>query len=599
MSEAKVLKERSQISEEYKWDLSSLYESDEKWEEDFNKANSLFEKIAEYKGKVTESSDNLLAVSNLGAEIERLIGNIMTYAKMKLDEDTREDKYQAYNSRSHALAVKANEVTSFIQPEILKLDQETINKYIQSNSELALYKQKFDELMRKKEHVLSYEEESLLAKAGDVAELPYNVFSMLSDADLKFPKVKDENGHEVELSQGNLVPMLLSKDRTVRENVFKNFYNTLFDYKNTFASMLGGVVKRNKFYANARKYGSALEASLDENNVPTSVYDNLLKAVHDNLPAMHKYMSIRKRALGVEKLHMYDIYTPIVKDVDMKIPYDECKKTILKGLQPMGEEYLGYVEKGFDSRWIDVYENRGKRSGAYSWGTYDSEPFILLNYHDTLSDMFTVAHEMGHSLHSYYSRENQPFIYGNYSIFVAEVASTTNEALLMNHMLNNVTDKTERLYLLNYYLEQFRTTVYRQAMFAEYEKMIHTEVEEGRALTADNLCKMYKELNEKYYGPDVAIDDEIAIEWARIPHFYYNFYVFQYSTGFSAAIAFSQRILENKENLDKYIGFLKSGNSDYPINVLKKAGVDMTTTTPVDNALKLFSKLVDEMDELI
>lgn len=599
MGDTNVLKERSQINDEFKWDLSSLYASDEKWEEDFKKSEELFGKITEFKGKVVSSSEELLKVLELRKDISRVISNVVTYAKMKLDEDTRVDKYQGFFARAEALSVKASEKVAFIEPEILSVSEEKLREFIQEQEGLKIYTQKFEELMRKKDHVLSYTEEALLAQAGDIAGTAQNVFSMFNNADIKFPTIKDSEGKDVEISHGSFIPLMTGKDRNVREAAFKGLYDTYMGYKNTFASMLNGEVKKNIFYANARKYNSSIEAALDENNVPVSVYDNLIKAVHDNFPAMHKYMKIRKRALNLDELHMYDIYTPIVKDVDMKISYDECKETILEGLKPMGEEYLGFVKEGFDSRWIDVYENRGKRSGAYSWGTYDSNPFILLNYHDTLDNMFTVAHEMGHSLHSYYTNHNQPFLYGGYSIFVAEVASTTNEAVLMNYLLNKTEDKNKRLYLLNHFLEQFRTTVYRQTMFAEFERMIHQEVEAGRALTAENLCQMYKELNRQYYGEDVVIDDEIAIEWARIPHFYYNYYVFQYATGFSAAVAFSQRILESKENLDKYIGFLKSGNSDYPINVLRKAGVDMTTTTPVDNALKLFAKLVDEMDELI
>ncbi|WP_066504848.1 oligoendopeptidase F [Abyssisolibacter fermentans] len=599
MSDNKKLKDRNQINEEYKWDLSSLFESDEQWEESFEKVKELSSKIKEYKGRISESGNTLLEVMNLKYKINRITENVVTYAKMKLDEDTRIDKYQGYFSRAEALDVKVEESNSFIIPEILEIEEDTLNDYIKNTEGLSLYRHKFDEILRQKNHTLSYAQEELLAQAGDIAGTPQNIFSMFNNADIKFPTVKDENGEDVEISHGMFIPLMESKDRSVRENAFKGLYSTYLGYKNTFASMLSGEVKKNIFYAKARKYNSALESALDDNNVPTSVYDNLIKAVHNNLDSMHKYMKIRKKALKLDELHMYDLYTSIVKDADMNIPYKECQETILEGLSPMGEEYINLVKQGFDSRWIDVYENRGKRSGAYSWGTYDSNPFILLNYHDTLNNMFTVAHEMGHSLHSYYSKHEQTYIYGGYSIFVAEVASTTNEATLMNYLLNTVKDKNQRLYLLNYYLEQFRSTIYRQTMFAEFEKIIHSEVENGKALTADNLCRIYKELNEKYYGPDVVVDEEIAIEWARIPHFYYNFYVFQYATGFSAAIAFSQKILQNKENLERYIGFLKSGSSDYPINVLKKAGVDMTTPDPVNNALKLFGELVDEMEKLI
>jgi oligoendopeptidase F len=594
------LRERKDIPKEYIWDLESLYSSLEAWEKDYEKALNLANDFLKHKDKVTISSENLFNTLKDRDELYRVVSNLYTCSRMKLDEDTRISDSQALESKGLNLYVQVEEKTSFLVPEILTLDPSTLEKYYVEKEELKLYKQYLDDLLRQKDHVLSAREESILAQMGEVASAPHQIFSMLSNADMKFPVIKNEEGKDVEITHGNFIPLMESKDRNVRKTAFEELYNTYYSFKNTFASSLSGDLKKNIFMSKIRNYNSSIEASLDDNNVPVSVYDNLIKSVHDNLDSMHKYMEIRKRALGVEELHMYDLYTPIVKDVDFKIPYEEGVEIIKKALYPLKEEYLSAMEEGFNSRWIDVYENRGKRSGAYSSGTFDSKPFILLNYHDTLDSVFTTAHEMGHSMHSYFSSKNQPYVYSGYSIFVAEVASTANEALLMDYMLKNVEDKNEKLYLLNHYLEQFRTTVFRQTMFAEFEKTINQHIENGGALTADYLCDTYKKLNELYYGPNIVVDDEIAIEWARIPHFYYNYYVFQYATGFSAAIALSQQILkEGDKAVDRYLGFLKSGSSDYPINVLKKAGVDMTTEEPVNNALTLFRQLVDEMDKLI
>lgn len=598
--ENKKVREREDIELKYKWDLDSLYPSDEKWEEDFKRIKELSDEIVKFKGTVGTSAKNLLDVLVLKDEISRLGGNVYTYAKMRLDEDSRKDHYQGLTDRAGSLTVQVRGKLSFITPEILKLDEETIGKYMNEEDGLKLYDHHLKEILRRKAHVLSPEEEAIVAQAGELGNAPQTIFSMLNNADIKFPTIKGENGEDVEITHGRYIPLMEGRDRRVREDAFKALYETYGKFKNTFASTLSSDVKKNIFNSRVRKYNSAQEASLDANNVPVEVYDNLIKAVHDNLDSMHKYVKLRKKALGLDELHMYDLYTPIVKNVDMKVNYEDGKELVLKGLSPLGQDYVNTVETGFNSRWIDVYENRGKRSGAYSWGTYDSNPYILLNYEDTLDNVFTLAHEVGHSLHSYYTRESQPYTYGGYSIFVAEVASTLNEALLMNYMLKKVESKEEKMYLINHYLEQFRGTVYRQTMFAEFEKLIHEKVEKGESLTADGLSKAYKELNEKYYGPHMIVDDEIAMEWARIPHFYYNFYVFQYATGFSAAVALSQKILtEGQEAVDKYLEFLKSGSSDYPINVLRKAGVDMTKPDPVNNALKIFKDLVDEMEKLM
>ncbi len=600
MASKNEILERKDIQKEKQWDLESMFVDFAAWDKSYNKAKEMAKNFESYKGKVVNSSENLFNVLDDMGELYRITEHLYAYAHMKLDEDTRKGNSQALSDKGLALYVEVEEKTSFVVPEILTLDLAILERYYEEKPELKLYRKHIENIMRQKEHVLSAREESILAQMGEVANSPQKIFSMLNNADLKFPIIKDEKGREIEVTHGNFIPLMESKDRDVRKRAFEALYSTYKGFKNTFAASLNGDLKKNIFNASVRNYKSSREASLDQNNVSLSVYDNLINSIHNNLDSMYKYMDIRKRALGVEELHMYDLYTPIVKDVDFKIPYDEGVELVKKALTPLGEEYMAVVDEGFSSRWIDVYENRGKRSGAYSSGSYDSKPFILLNYHDTLDNVFTVAHELGHSIHSYFTRKTQPYVYGNYSIFVAEVASTANESLLMDYMLKNVRDKNEKLYLLNHYLESFRTTVFRQTMFAEFEKIINEYLENGGALTADYLCETYKKINELYYGPNVVVDDEIAMEWARIPHFYYNYYVFQYATGYSAAVALSQKILEeDKPAVDRYINFLKSGSSDYPLNVLKKAGVDMTTEEPVNNAMKLFSKLVDEMDKLI
>lgn len=594
------LKERKDIPKEYKWDIESMYESVEQWERDLQYVLTKVEDFSKYKGNISTSGQVLLESLSEQMELLRKVNNIFTYANMRLDEDTRISSSQEMLDRALSAYVKVQEKTSFMTPEILKIDETTLNRFLEETEGLKLYEQHLRNILRRRDHVLSSEEENILAQMGEICSFPEKAYSMMNNADIKFPKITDEQGVEVEITQSNFIPLMESKNRDVRMKAFEGLYSTYESFKNTYAQLLNGNVKANIINARIRKYNSALEASLDENNIPVSVYKNLINSVHNNLDSMYKYMDIRKRALEVEELHMYDLYTPIVKDVDFNIPYEEGKELIIKGLQPLKDEYIGIVKEGFNNGWIDVYENKGKRSGAYSSGTYDSKPFILTNYHNTLDSVFTLAHEMGHSIHSYLSNKYQPYVYSDYSIFLAEVASTTNEALLLDYMLKNVKDDREKLYLLNHYLEQFRTTVFRQTMFAEFEMIIHEHVEKGGALTADYLCETYKKLNEKYYGPNMVVDDLIAMEWARIPHFYYNFYVFQYATGFSAAVALSQMILnEGDKAVDRYLNFLRSGRSDYPINILKSAGVDMTTEEPVNNALKVFKELVEEMDKLI
>ncbi|HLS52377.1 MAG TPA: oligoendopeptidase F [Tissierellaceae bacterium] len=596
----KQVLEREDLKKEYTWDVESLFANVEEWEKEFKRVEGLVEKFVAHKGRVGESSQTLLEVLKDRDRLYRSVENVLVYARLRLDEDTRRSKYQSLSDRAMNLYVEVDERTSFVVPEILAIDEEDLKKFLEENQELSLYKQHLDNIMRQKPHVLSSREESIMARVNLIGMSPQNIYNMLTDADLKFPTIKDEEGKDVEITHGNFIPLMESKDRNVRKAAFQGLYGVYKGFENTLAATLSGELRNNVFNARMRNYSSTREAALSANNIPLSVYDNLIKAVHKNLDSMYKYMEIRKRALGLDELHMYDLYTPIVEDIDFNIPYEEGMELVYKGLEPLEDEYLSVVEKGFKSRWVDVYENRGKRSGAYSSGSYDSKPFILLNYQNTLDSVFTLAHEMGHSVHSYFTRKNQPYIYGNYSIFLAEVASTANEALLLDYMINNTKDKKERVYLINHYLESFRTTVFRQTMFAEFEKIINEHLEAGHALTAEYLCSTYKELNELYYGPNVVVDDEISIEWARIPHFYLNYYVYQYATGFSAAIDLTQKILQEKSPaVENYLNFLKSGSSDYPINVLKKVGIDMTTEEPVDNAMDLFARLVNELDELI
>lgn len=592
--------DRKDIPEEYTWDLRAMYKDDSEMLKDLDRALELADEIATYSGKIGDSKESLLDVLKLSDDLTRLISKAYSYSSMNLDQDTRNGRAQELKDKALQIYVKAGEKTSFLLPELLSIDENKIKDYIESSDDLRIYKHFIEDSLRNKKHVLSMEEETLLAQMGEMSEASQQTFAMLNNADLKFPSIKNEEGQEVEITQGNFIPFMRSKDRRVRKDAYEALYTTYDSFKNTFAQTLGGEIKKNIFNSRVRNYDSSLKASLFTNNVDVDVYENLIDSVHENLDAMHKYMDIRKRALGLEELRMYDIYTPMVQDFEIDVEYEEAKQLMLEGLDPLGKEYLEGVEEGLKDRWIDVYENAGKRSGAYSSGTYDSKPYILLNYQNQLDDVFTLVHEMGHSMHSYLTRKYQPAVYGSYSIFVAEVASTTNEALLLDYLLKNSQSKEEKLYLLNHYLEQFRGTVFRQTMFAEFEKIIYEHVENGGTLTPDYLSDTYKDLNIKYYGDSINVDDYIAMEWARIPHFYYNYYVFQYATGYSAAISFSQKILnEGQESRDSYLEFLKSGSSDYPIKVLKKAGVDMTTKDPVNNAMKIFRELVDEMDKLI
>jgi oligoendopeptidase F len=591
---------RNEIPEQFKWKLEDIYESNELWEKDFAEVKNFAVKLVDYKDKLGISADNLLKCMEANARINRLFEKVYVYAQMRSHEDSANGYYQGLADRTESLAVEVSSAGSFIVPEILSIPDDKLNSFIESNGELAFYKKYIDVIVRTKPHVLSASEEQIMAMSGEMANAPGNIYSMLNNADMKFPTIKDEKGQEVELTKGRFIQMLESTDRRVRKDAFDALYTSYKKQRNTLAALLNSQVKSNIFNAKVRKYNSARESYLFPDNVPEAVYDNLIKAMHDNMHLMHRYMKLRKEVLGLDELHMYDIYTTMVKEAKMDISFEEAVETVKKGVAVLGEKYSKDLEKGLTSGWIDVYENEGKRSGAYSWGCYDSHPYVLLNHSDTVNNMFTLAHEMGHALHSFYSDANQPYIYAQYKIFVAEVASTLNEALLMQYMLKNTTDKTKKMYLLNYYMEQFRTTVYRQTMFAEFEKLIHGKAEAGESLTADVLCQIYHDLNVKYYGPDMIVDELLDMEWSRIPHFYTSFYVYKYATGFSAATAIAHKITEEGQSaIDKYLEFLQSGGSDYPIELLKIAGVDMTTPEPINNALKVFEDLLNQMEELV
>ncbi len=593
----KVL-ERVEISEEFKWSIENMYQDESHWENDYNRVKELIEEFSQYQGKLNNSKGLLNALNLYEILYEKAL-KVYTYAKMKRDEDNTNTKYQGLTDKAQGLYIKMESAVAFFVPEILQISEEEINQYYSEKGELKKYQHYLSEILRHKEHVLSIEEEQIIAQAGEIAHAPQDIFTMLNNADMKFPTILDENGEEVEVTHGNFIQLLESSDRRVRKDVFAALYNTYNSFKNTLATTFSSNLKKDYFFAKVKKHKSSIDAALFDNNIPIGVYDKLIDTIHENLHLMHRYVNLRKKMLGVDELHMYDLYTPMIKDIEMSVSYEKAKELIMKSLEPLGKEYINILKSGFKNRWVDVYENAGKTSGAYSWGTYDSYPFILMSYKDNVDSMFTLAHEMGHSIHSHYTAQNQPFIYSDYKIFVAEVASTVNEALVMDYMLKNTKDLNEKMYLLNYYLEQFRTTVYRQTMFAEFEKITHDKIQIGEALTVDDLNKIYHDLNVKYYGPDIVVDSHIGIEWARIPHFYNSFYVYQYATGYSAAIAFSKQILEEGEiAANRYIEFLKSGSSDYSINVLKKAGVDMTSSEPIISALKVFESLLDEMESI-
>lgn len=589
--------ERSTIENKFKWTIDEMYPNEESIEKDIQKVKELIEEVKRYKGILADSEENIFKALNISEEASRILQNLYVYTHMKSHEDTRINKNQSNATKIDMLSTELSMATSYMVPEIIAMDNEKLENYLKTER-LSHYKKYVDDILRLKPHTLNEREEELLASVADLSGVPENVYDMLSFADLKFPEIEDENGEKVRVTHSNFSLFLKSKDARVRKDAFEAMYGIYGQYKNTFASTLYGGIKSEIFYAKTRKYESALQGSLFQDNVSVNVYNNLIDAVHENLDTLNEYIDLKKKFLGLDKINMYDLYVPLTENFDMEISYEKAQEIILEALKPLGEEYLENVKKAFAEGWIDVYGNEGKQGGAYSWGSYDSKSYILMSYKDDLNSLFTLIHEMGHSMHSFYSKNNQPYLYSGYKIFVAEVASTLNELLLINYLLKNAESKEERVYLLNYYLEQFRTTVYRQTMFAEFEKICHGKVEEGEPLTAEDFNNIYYDLNKKYYGESCEVNEEIALEWARIPHFYSNFYVYKYATGFSAASALSKQILEEGESaVSRYKEFLKSGGSEFPLDQLRKAGVDMEKKESVDEALHVFKDLVKQLEK--
>lgn len=589
---------REEIDSKYKWDLSSMFPSDEAFEAGLEELKAYCPKLLAFKGKISTSAQALLEFLQLEDKMTLLLYKIINYAERKSDEDTRVAKYQAYVANATSAYTQVGEATSWFAAELLAIPAESIEKFYAEVPALEFYRRKLNKILNQREHTLSAEEEALLARAEELAVQPTNIFSMFDDADLTFDDAVDSEGKTHKLTSGSFVPLLMDADRVLRESAFKQLYSRFGEFRNTSAAILTSQVKNLQFFSSSRKYASSLEAALAENEIPVEVYNNLIDAVHQNFPAFYKYVDLRKRVMGLDELHFWDVYTPLVDDVDMKFTYEEACDLIVKALAPMGEEYVGLVKKGLESRWVDVYETPGKRSGAYSAGGKGMNPVMLLNFQGGLDDVYTLIHEMGHSLHTYFSSHNQEITYSDYSIFVAEVASTCNEALLSHYLLEHETDPARHAYILNHFLEGFRGTIYRQCMFAEFERDISQMNADGVALNAEVLSERYGNLCAEYFGPGIELDEEIKLEWSRIPHFYYNFYVYQYCIGFSAAIALSQRILSEGEPAVKdYIGYLSGGCSKTPIELLRGAGVDMATPDPVNAALKYFGELVDQLEQ--
>ena len=580
--------------------MTKIFSSDQEFDEKYLELSEKLKKSEKYKGTLDQGASQFLDAIEFVLSVYRQTEIIYVYAHLKNDQDTGNTEYQALYARASSLFSKVSEAVSWFEPEILQLSDERIWQYFKEEPKLEVYRHYIQQIVDNRAHVLSADQESLLAGAGEIFEASSDTFAVLNNADLVFPTIEGENGEKVQLSHGVYGQLLESTDRSVREAAFKGLYSVYEQFRNTFASTLSTHIKGHNFKAKVRNYSSAREASLSNNHIPESVYDTLVAVVNKHLPLLHRYMELRKRLLEVEKLHMYDLYTPVLGEAPITFTYEEAKEKALEALKPMGEEYMTIVEKAFSERWIDVVENKGKRSGAYSSGSYDTNPYILLNWHDTLDQLFTLVHEMGHSVHSYFTRSNQPYVYGDYSIFLAEIASTTNENILTEYLLETEKDPRVRAYVLNHYLDGFKGTVFRQTQFAEFEHFMHTEDEKGVPLTSEYLSDSYGKLNAKYYGPAVEEDPEIKFEWSRIPHFYYNYYVFQYSTGFSAASALAKRILSQEPDaLENYLAYLKAGNSDYPVEVMKKAGVDMTQAAYIEDAMSMFEQRLNELEELI
>ena len=597
---AKEILKRSEVPEEFTWNLKDIFESDEAWLAEYEALKELPEKVAAFRGRLGESAANLLEFFKEDDELNVRLEMLYGYASCKCDQDTANSTYQDFRGKAMSVIVAISSAGAYASPEIMAIPEETLNRFYEDEPELETYRRSIYSVRRRAEHILSPECEAILSAAGEMSEAPQTISSTFENADLKFPSVTDKEGNTYHLTGGSFVPLLESPDQEFRKQVFETYYNRLGEFKNTVAATLDAQFKQLRFFAETRKYPSTLAASLDRTEVPTEVYTNLIEAVHANLDKMYRYVALRKKMLGVDELHMYDVYTPIVADAAEEIPFEQAKETVLEALHVLGDDYVALLKEGFENRWIDVYENEGKRGGAYSSGNSWPHPYVLLNHKDNLDSQFTLAHEMGHALHSYHSCKYQPVSTSGYVIFVAEVASTCNEVLLMRHLLKKTTDKRQRAYLINHFLDQFKGTIYRQTMFAEFELEMGRMAENGESLTADALSAKYHELNKLYFGPDMISDDGIALEWARIPHFFYNYYVFQYATGFSAAVAIANRILaEGEPAVADYKKFLSGGSSTDPISLLKIAGVDMSTPDPINSALKLFDELLDEMESLV
>lgn len=592
---------RDQINEKFKWNLTDIYPDDNQWENEFKWVKDNLVKYKTFEGRLENSSD-LLACLKFDEEVGIKLERMSLYSMLSKDSDLRDTKYQGMDGRFKSLYAQVLTASSFIKPEILKIDENKITEMLNNVAELRIYKHSFDDLLRFRRHTLDKEQEELLAMADEITQIPYNTYSLFTNADLEFPNVIDEAGNSVEISHSRYYAALYSKDRTYRENAFKAYLSVYRKNANSLSSLFNGNIKTNIFYARTRKYKSAREAALFKNNIPLSVYDNLIKSLSDNMEPMYRWASLKKKLLKIDELHPYDVYVTVFDPkLEKKYPYEEAVKLVLDSLKIMGNEYLGSLNKAFNNRWIDVYETKAKRSGAYSSGTtFGVHPYVLLNWTDLLNDVFTLAHEMGHNMHSYYTGLTQPYTYANYSIFLAEVASTFNENLLLDHLIKISETTDEKLFLLEKYLNNITTTVYRQVMFAEFEMLTHSKVENGDVLTPDKLCKLYKDIYQKYWGDKMVVDEEESYTWARVPHFYYNFYVFQYATGFAASEALAAKVkLEGEPAVKKYMDFLKAGSSDYPINILKNAGVDMNSPEPILAVTKKMSQIIDEIENLI
>ena len=594
------LLKREEVPVEHTWNLGDMYATVSDWEAAMKEVEALMDEVEAMEGSCTSSAKNLFLLLEKFAEADQKLSLAYNYAERLYDEDCSNTKHQAMSAKVGTLYAKFVAKTAFIQPMILEVSAETLDAYYAELPDLELYRKFIDEILRFRAHSLSTEMEKLVALTSEMSQGPSNTFSIFNTADLKFPEIEDEKGEKARITHGRFISFLESANRDVRKAAFEGFYGTYEQFLNTIGSIYDNQVKQQIFHAKAHKYDTTLEAAVDGNNVSVDVYKNLIETINKNLDKMHRYVKLRKKCLGVDELHMYDIYTPMISDVAKEIPFEEAKETVLKALAPLGEDYVAKVKEGFENRWIDIYENQGKRSGAYSAGAYGTHPYVLLNYNDSLDNMFTLAHEMGHAMHYYYSNENQPYIYSQYKIFVAEVASTCNEILLMEYLLKNTTDKKERAYLLNHYLDSFKGTVFRQTQFAEYEMRSNAMVEAGESLNAQNLSDLYLEINQKYYGPDMISDKMISYEWARIPHFYYNFYVYQYATGFTSAVAIAHAILnEGAPAVERYKKFLSGGCSDAPVELLKIAGVNLETPAPIQSALDVMYEILDEMEALL